>query len=272
MELSPKPNPKAKLNPKPENNNRLLYEVVKPIFIELALALTINITAIIFFAVPLSATLITAALLVPGLISCAHAACAILRNDIKAKDVGNQELRAAQLSSRMALADSVGLALPNLLVHEGGHAFAANLLFRNPQASIWVIPFKGGATGYIISNGPTALGSLLGRRCSLLVIAAAGFMATSALAVIEMLAASRLAGKRPVLAEYLNLHAISNLFNEVIYGLSAFLASEQDIAHDFVNLWYVGGIHPLIPVTTMIALPLLCGGYRFISSALQKAA
>jgi hypothetical protein len=55
----------------------------------------------------------------------------------------------------------------------------------------------------------------------------------------------------------LNCHAFSQILNDVIYGFTALSSKVFNPAHDFVNLWKISGIHPLIPIALMIGLPLI---------------
>ena len=35
-----------------------------------------------------------------------------------------------------------------------------------------------------------------------------------------------------------------------------FFVSHKELAHDFVSMWKFGGIHPIIPISMMVSLPL----------------
>lgn len=254
------------------NSNQYLYQIVKPILIELGAAIAINAAVIAFFPATLSVTLITAGLVsyaLPNLIYTVHA---IYNGIITSEKDLDGKLRKTQLLSRLSLANIMGAAGPNLIIHEAGHALAAYNLFKNARPRFWIRYFEGGATTYTISNKLTALGSLLGKQHCILLIAAAGVIASTIFVMFEMTASRKLGRQHSILSEYMKLHAISYLFNEVCYGLTAFRASKKDLGHDFVCLWQKGGIHPLVPITAMIVLPVLFGSYLFFNSDRQKAA
>lgn len=233
-----------------------VWEVVKRVLPEFVLSLTLNIGAMVFFATPMSIPLMNVAMIGSLALGCIFAARDLARKKQLSDQTENQ-LQTVQVLSRGSIVNTVGLSGPNIWIHEGGHALAATAFFKNARAKIWVKPFHGGSTSYTASNRLTWLGSFLGKHSAMMVTAAAGLIASTVFAMCELGIAHKCQDNHPTLSQYLNLHAITYLFHEAMYGLSAFIASKQDLGHDLVRLWQVGGVHPLIPVVAIVALPLL---------------
>lgn len=227
---------------------------------ELAIALSLNLAVMAFFATPLTIPLFTSALagaMVSVIVKTAWDLYRSKKNPEQAQAPTPILDKAADTTAKLSLINTVGLAGPNVAIHEAGHAAAAMAFFKDAKPEIKIFPFRGGQTSYTISNGMTKLGKLLGERGAILFGAAAGMMASTIFAMIEFGAAFGLKEKYPRISEFMNIHAVCQLLNEVVYGATAFLASRFDFSHDFVYLWRAGGIHPLIPIALIIALPLL---------------
>lgn len=230
---------------------------------EVAISFTINVAVMMCFATPLSIPLVTTALIgafAGVVVSTAwelyrqNKAQPLPKTDAELKhELGTQN---AERLARFGMTNLAGLSGPNIAIHECGHALGAVSFFKNSHPKIDVFPFRGGQTSYQISYGLTKLGKFLGEHRSLLVTAGAGMMISTVFAMLEFGLAHGISGSYPTVSEWMNYHAISQLMNEVVYGLTAFLVSRFDLTHDFVYLWKVGGIHPLIPIALMIALPL----------------
>lgn len=241
-----------------ENSHKAftIAKIAARTFLHLSLAIAVNFAVITFVAAPLSITLMTGIVLstiATEIIYCAY-------EIYKRKNMVDNIQKSAQISSGIATAsiiNAVGLSGPNILIHETGHALAAHATFQAAMPEISIAPFRGGATTYVISNGLTKLGKFLGRHEALLIVTAAGMAASTLFALFEFAIADRIKEVYPVISEYLTDHAIFQLLNEILYGLTAFIVSRAELSHDFICLWQCGGIHPLIPITFMIALPLL---------------
>ena len=159
--------------------------------------------------------------------------------------------------ARTSTAFTIGRAYPQIAIHESGHALMASSCFQNAKPKITITPFRGGMTSYTVSNGLTALGNLLGKERALVLISASGIMATTVFAMISFAIADKLQDHYPTVASCLNYEGVAFIMSEVLYGLTAFIASKEDLTHDFIYMWQKGGIHPLIPIALMITLPLL---------------
>ncbi len=170
--------------------------------------------------------------------------------------------------SHLSLLNFIGLGAPNFLIHELGHFLAAFALFKNPKASLRIVPFTKGSTEYVVSNGLTRLGSLFGKDKAILLITAAGTTASLLFAMGEFAASHFCKDSHPQLSKGLELHGVSQLLNEVVYGCWSLLhiwanpvggarPSKNLFADDFYALWARGGIHPLAILAVLIALPLI---------------
>ncbi len=143
-----------------------------------------------------------------------------------------------------------------VLIHEGGHALAASLLYQNARPTIEIFPLKGGVTTYwprMLSN----LGLYFGSKKADLIISAAGPAAGILTATIDLGLAHCVRKKHPELHRYLVCTAAMNIFQHSIYALSAFFETNPFSGHDFFHLWKGGGIHPIVSVISMVALPLI---------------
>lgn len=241
-----------RVSKKDESQLLTVGSIARRIFPEIALAFSLNYAVVNFVAIPLTVPLFTLALA-----TTLAAGCIALAYDYyRKKGIEKERMQAVQKLSRISIVNTVGLAGPNIVIHESGHALAASALFKNAQPLIEIDPFNGGATSYAISYGLTRWGNFLGQRQAMLVIAAAGLIASTIFALFEFGLAHKLQHSYPLLSQYLNLHGISQILNEVIYGLTAFFADKIELGHDFIYLWQMGEIHPLIPIALIIAIPL----------------
>ncbi len=143
----------------------------------------------------------------------------------------------------------------NVLIHESGHALAANLLFKTKNTTVTVQPWGAGFTSYIL-KGFTSLGAKLGYAGSDLVVTAAGTglaVGVSAVALGIGLGVEKMA---PETSKYLISSAVINVITHAYYALSALWTSSASLGHDFVQL-ALYGIHPAVAVIGIIAIPLI---------------
>lgn len=159
--------------------------------------------------------------------------------------------------ARGSIVNLVGLAKPNYYLHEFGHWVASSLCYQDAEAKIAVTWFRGGGTTYVISNGLSTFGKYLGEFTSQMLIDSAGCIASTFFAMTEFAAAFYIKEKSPEASPFLFYHGVSQLFFEISYALTYVYASRKDLRHDYIKLWHVWDIHPLIPISLMIALPLV---------------
>jgi len=150
------------------------------------------------------------------------------------------------------------LGTAGILVHEAGHATAVTALFKNGRPSIFIHSFAGGGKTRYFTAKLSSLGNALGLRKALLLVTAAGALATLSVALLFMTVAHFLKKVHPQIAKYLNVAALVTVLNEFFYALSAL--SQKGSSHDFANLWQKGGIHPLLSALFLLGVPLFVKG------------
>jgi hypothetical protein len=147
----------------------------------------------------------------------------------------------------------------DVLIHEGGHALAATLLFKGANPSITINPLEGGVTRYY-QRGLTSLGEMLGTQKADFIISAAGTAASLGYSLLNIILADRLAESHPQLSKYLLVMGITSILNSIIYAASALFTAFP--GHDFAALWR-GGLHPVASIAMMVLLPLIVKGILF---------
>ncbi len=247
------------LTPLKEKANRCCTEIktwsaAHPAFIELTASLALNLVVITFVAAPLNPSAITLALMGYLVGAVVQGGFALYK---KYKHSEEDATQPGQHIARVNTAVILGRAWPNIAIHETGHALSALSCFKKADPLISVSPMRGGNTNYAISYGLTPFGKLLGMQNARLLTSAAGIMASTVFAMLEFGLAEQIKDQHPTISKSLNYHGISLILTDVIYGLTTFIASRADLTHDFMYLWQAGNIHPLIPITLMIAIPLI---------------
>lgn len=146
-------------------------------------------------------------------------------------------------------------ATAGVLIHEGGHALAASLLYKNAQARVVInFLFEGSTT--FINRGLSVIGSSLGISGAKILVAAAGPLAVIATVSAVILVAMAIQKSHPKLSKYLYFSSLFSLVYNVRYALSALTASVTALDHDFVQLSN-HGIHPLVAAGVMVAIPAI---------------
>jgi hypothetical protein len=90
---------------------------------------------------------------------------------------------------------------------------------------------------------------------TLLAITAGGIAATAASAALCIAVAGMIYEKSPIGADFLLGHGIAQIANEICYGLTTFATDPSFLGHDFMRLWVIGGVHPLIPISLLLLIP-----------------
>jgi hypothetical protein len=155
--------------------------------------------------------------------------------------------------ARLSLINTLTLKL-NHYIHEGGHAGAALLSFVQAKPVITANSIFG-QTECTLTHGLTSFGKLLGKERAKLFVTASGLIVPILCAMAEFAAAHQLK-HHSTWHQLLHYHGISQVAELLFYSLSALWASPDRLDHDCIRLWKMGNIHPLIPMTLMIALPL----------------
>ncbi len=259
---SPLPTNPKKIGVLESPRAKVLAARISPIalkaLLELGVAISLNLVVLSFIVNPLTAPL-SIVFLNPMLIASfatvvVKTAWEIYNSSPSKGDTFTDGVRGL---AKTSIANCAGLAGPIPAIHECGHVIAASALFKEPNIKVTINPFKGGNTSYTVSKGLTKVGEFLGKENAILLTTAAGFMASTFFAMFEFGLAYHLKEQYPNLSECLNHHAIAQILNDVVYALTTFFTHQSNLGHDFMRLWQVGGVHPLIPIAFMIILPLI---------------
>lgn len=252
-----------------ELKKRLIIEVVKRTLIELAISLAIAGAVCLFVVTPVGvATALIGAVAVVSINTIFRSANAGLEYKIQQlrKEKENPEkhetLKKCKLIQRftkylapITFANGYDMHTRDVLVHEAGHAVAAKLLIKKPDVKVALNPYAGGVTSFRF-GALTRLGEFFGRNNSRLIISAAGPALSICSAIASIAASFGLRNANPEISRYLRCMAISSIVQHVFYALSAFWATAANKGHDFLQLW-MGGIHPLVSIAAMVAIPIL---------------
>lgn len=261
--------------------NMLIKEVAKKSLIELAISLAFSGIACFFVATPMGmATLLICAVTAAALNAifrsvgaCCKYRIFQLKNDPseeaqKEKAYYQKILKFFQYIAPLTFSGLVDTNTRDLLIHEGGHALAANILIKNPNTHITVYPLKGGQTSYRM-GALSKIGEFFGRAKSKLIIAAAGPALAVVTATIGFGTSLAISKSNPELSRYMKVAAITSIANHVLYALSALWTSVTQKGHDFIQLW-AGGIHPIVSAISIIALPIIVGIGFFIHDKIKE--
>jgi len=236
---------------------------------ELAAALTLNIAfnvAFGYFMLPISAHLMTdlckKALMAVGAMQIVKLwkACfpqTLNPNQETEKNPINFFTRIENGSRSLARLSIVNTATLKLshYIHEFGHAGAALLCYLKADPDI-IVRWYEGLTEYNISYGLTKFGEFLGEHYRLLFVTSAGLFTPVLCAMTEFAVAHHIHEKHPLISEMLNCHGISQILNLALYGYHAFIVPKSMLQNDFIFLWVMGDINPLIPISLIVAIPL----------------
>lgn len=141
-----------------------------------------------------------------------------------------------------------------VLFHEAGHYAAANLFYKNANATIEIFEGGGGVTRYFVRD-LTPIGKLVGKEMARGLTALAG-PAASLLTILADLSASHyFRHSNPELSNQLLVMAFINTLSISLYALSTF--EDHQPGHDFHNIWKFLGIHPLAATIGIIAIPII---------------
>jgi hypothetical protein len=228
--------------------------VARRIFIALGTGLIACAVVISFAAVSLDAFVLSAGLIVAICTAAIQLAYKMCQNGTV--EGMEKTLNGIQHLSKASFVSTIGSAGLNTAIHESGHVLMAHACYKNATPRMLVNPFHGGVTTFTKSHGLTSFGKLLGSDAARALCASAGIMASTICALFEFGLAYRLKESHPALSECLTLNGCMQILHELIYGLTTFIASRTDLAHDFMAMWKFGGIHPFIPMAMMCALPL----------------
>lgn len=158
-----------------------------------------------------------------------------------------------------ALATTEYLKGTGTLIHETGHYLAVKALYEKGNPTMSVVPFGDGVTKYKISP-LSGLGKCIGASGADNIVAGAGAGVVVLLSAIAIGVAHKYKKKNVYLSRSLLVGAITAIAHHVFYALSALgEVITKKTGHDFIRLW-AGGVHPIISVIAIIAIPLIVKG------------
>lgn len=226
------------------------------VFAELSLSIALNCAVMLFTATPISIPALTL-IAITALIGVG------VRMIFEAQfDDNNDDFDACmppigEVVGRLTIVNTLGMSSLNILIHEAGHALSAWMCFIKPNIKIHLDYFVHGDTSFTVSNGLTRFGNYLGKHNAITLFRGAGLICSTVFAMTEIAAAFFVKDSCPQASLTLNCHAFSQIANDVLYGLAALTSNGFNVRNDYLALWKIGGIHPLIPMTLMIALPVI---------------
>lgn len=258
---------------KRQERNQLIKAVALTALKELAVALLFAGVTIIFAANPLTISMIIISAVVVTVLNAAmrslyaHAKYqAFLVHHLHATDPTRiaAEKKAGKLETFTDYFCPISFALfdgstRDIVTHEGGHALTSMLVYKNPNPSITIYSEKLVSSSGVTRFYPQKLSSLgqkLGQRNASTVVGAAGAAFSLTFSIGSIILSHKLKHSHPKLSRYFLASAITSIAHHALYALSALWASRKDLGHDFVRLW-AGGIHPIVSLITIIALPLI---------------
>jgi hypothetical protein len=143
-----------------------------------------------------------------------------------------------------------------VLVHEGGHLAVLSLIFEQAHPHVTMYGLLEASTDWTI-NQYTAFGAWLGPLKAGVLVAGAGALTIAFFATMGMLLSFKFAKNYPKLSNCIFFSAVFSILTQVNYAFSAFFSVWGDLGHDFMHLWQGGGIHPLISIACLIAIPII---------------
>lgn len=230
------------------------------VFIELGTSIALNCGVMWFFAAPFTINALTV-IAITSIIGVAAKIFFEINFGHNDEDPDALMPVIGEMVSRTNLVNTAGLIYPNIWIHEAGHAVAAALCFKKPDIIMMVKPFTHGDTSFVTSNGLTTIGSYFGKYNAITLYRAGGLIGSTVFAMTEIAVAFFFKDKSPQVSLTLNCHAFSQIANDVLAGIAALISRGFNVRNDYLALWKIGGIHPVISMTLMVALPIIlyCG-------------
>lgn len=240
--------------------DELIKKIALPILLEIGISIAICVVVGCFAATTAGIGLMVSVLVIQCAVS-AFFRCvgAFAAHDAAKKGPGHKILAAiAEAMEWTAPLSFVAGSGHNaqILIHEGGHALAASLVYTNARPTVKIIPPLGGWTEYYPHSGLTALGNKLGAKGSEFLVVASGPRTTLCLSAAAYASGLLLRQKHSTLSKYLMTWGAFDFINHIFYAFTAFFTSPANRSHDFVHLSLLG-LHPTIAIARMIAIPVL---------------
>ena len=235
----------------------LLTQVFKKTLIEVGVT-SVIFTATVIFVASGSGIILLAASSVTMLIF--NASIRLLIADLMYRDSLNPSDNTKKLISFLNYLAPLYFGIftsgtSDTLIHETGHAIAANSLYINAKPTIQIDPFQGGSTSYFNSE-LSALGSKAGKVNAALILSAAGPILEFAVSATLFASSYVIQKSHPELSKYFFFCSINTIANQIFYALSTYWTPITDRGHDFLKL-SLHGFSPLLYITVIVGVPIL---------------
>jgi hypothetical protein len=236
----------------PSPKIELVKQVAKRSFAELAICLSLGCAISLFVAPALVGYLFTYILLqclFSSAIRTVEAVMTYKKTMTPEKALTCRMLRTGSFSA-------VTGPLTQTLVHEMGHATAANRCFDHANPKIRIFPFLGGSTSFD-THELSRFGKWLGATGAVVFVTAAGAALTLLVSSILFWLSQKLRNTHPETSAYLFSYSSNDFLMHGYYALSATWANPTDFSHDFVRLAALTGLSPVTMLVTIVAIPAL---------------
>jgi hypothetical protein len=247
----------------PHTRDFAIARVAAIAFAQLAVAGAVNLVITTYVAAPLSIAIATTFLTSMALnlaIELGKYACqriGWIHTQDPSKGPSGTTIDNCAWYSQFSLVNVFGLSGPTIALHELGHYSVAKTLFNGAKPSIFVQPFQFGYTTFDNNATLSRLGRLIGLRNSTAILILGGVIATTLVATTAITASHFLKDSYPGLSRFLELYGYVQLLTDVLYGLMSALEPQAMASGDFCLLDGLTGIHPLMVVGTMVAIPTI---------------
>src|SRR3989344_6125086 len=231
----------------------IVQKIALPILKEATVSLAIGAVCGLFVATPIGLTLLFGGIAVQLLVNTAMRSCIAYHEHRLQMDPHNKVPASIRWFASEVFA--FGSAIhANTLIHEFGHYGAALATLKNPSLSLELFPFKGGATR-IQASALSKFGERLGEQNVHPFISGAGPALSCCVSGILMGVGLGIQRKHPETARMLIVSSLINFIVHAVYAFSAFFTNPTYFAHDFVALWAMAGLHPLVATIAILAIP-----------------
>lgn len=267
--------------PSKELRKELILEVVRRSLVELAVSLALTGIALFFVATPIGmAVLLTCTIVAIAINVLLRSGAAYFKyrlfqlqydnsiDGLKKRETFQLAYNILQYLIPGTFSAIVDSNTREKVVHQGGHFLFAKLLFNNSQAKTTIKPLESASTSYH-ANALTKVGEAFGKTNSKLIVAAAGPALSVISAAVTLGTSLALRKTHPELSRYLKVIAVDSIFMNASYALSALWTAATKKSHDFLQLM-TGGIHPIVSIISIIALPLIVRIGFFIHDKIKE--
>ncbi|MBX9743938.1 MAG: hypothetical protein K2X08_01865 [Chlamydiales bacterium] len=152
---------------------------------------------------------------------------------------------------------ALGLFNIQSFIHECGHAIAGIILLQQPNITIKIIPFFGGSTKFIPMTA-SFIAQFFKAQQVFLVIAASGPLLSLSLSCCLLRWGIKKLELYPRIGRLAVCAATIDVLFHLHSAISALQLSPIALQYDFVTLWTLGGIHPIVCASFIIGLPVFC--------------